>query len=77
MSLYKHLRADVLLVDDRRARMIARAHSIEVIGSLGVLLLAKEHRLLAEIAPYLQNIKKAGIFISPALLQEALRLAGE
>jgi uncharacterized protein len=77
MALYKQLHANFLLMDDRRARTIAKANTIKVVGSLGILLLAKEHNLLAEITPYVVAIKQAGIFISPALLQEALRLAGE
>jgi hypothetical protein len=35
MALYKHLQADRLLLDDHRARKVARLNEIEVIGSLG------------------------------------------
>ncbi len=77
MALYKQQNADALLIDDRHARGIAKANDITIIGSIGVLLLAKEHRLLGAIMPSLQAIGAAGIFISPSLVQEARRLSGE
>lgn len=42
MLLYKHLSADLLLVDDARAKKVAYLNNLEVMGSLGVLLLAKK-----------------------------------
>ena len=46
MALYKKLNADWLLIDDEKARKTARFNKIKVIGSLGVLLLAKEKNLI-------------------------------
>ncbi len=37
MILYKELKADYLLIDDMRARKIAKINKIQVIDSLGVL----------------------------------------
>lgn len=77
MALYKHLDADRLLLDDARARRVARLNAITVIGSLGVLLIAKERRLIPAVRPYLSAIQAAGIYISSELATETLRLAGE
>jgi predicted nucleic acid-binding protein len=77
MALYKRLRADVLLLDDSRARKIACLNDIEVIGSLGVLLLAKSNNLLRAIKPSVNSIQAAGVYLSESLVAEALRLAGE
>jgi predicted nucleic acid-binding protein len=77
MALYKRLRADILLLDDSRARKIARLNEIEVIGSLGVLLLAKASKLLPLIKPSIDSIQAAGIYLGESLASEALRLAGE
>jgi uncharacterized protein len=77
MALYKRLHADFLLLDDGRARKIARLNDVEVIGSLGVLLLAKTNSLLPAIKPSIDTIQAAGIYLSEALVAEALRLAGE
>jgi uncharacterized protein len=77
MALYKRLRADRLLVDDLRARRVARLNSIAIIGSIGVLLLAKEEGHLAAVRPRLEAIRNAGIHLSEQLIADALELAGE
>jgi predicted nucleic acid-binding protein len=77
MALYKRLRANHLLVDDHRARKVASLNGIRVVGSLGVLLQAKELRLVAEIRPLVAAIQAAGIHYGEQLVTEALRLAGE
>jgi predicted nucleic acid-binding protein len=77
MALYKHMKADRLLVDDQRARRVARLNEIEVIGSLGVLLRAKESGLISEIRPLVIVIQAAGVYYDERLVAEALRLAGE
>lgn len=77
MALYKRLHADRLLLDDNRARKIARFNAIEVIGSIGVLLLAKDCGLIPAVRPRLDAVHAAGIYLSEQLAIEALRLAGE
>ncbi|HEU4884406.1 MAG TPA: DUF3368 domain-containing protein [Longimicrobium sp.] len=77
MALYKAIAADQLLVDDERARKVARLNSIQVVGSLGVLLLAKGAGLISAIRPCIAAMRAAGIHISPALERDALLLAGE
>jgi predicted nucleic acid-binding protein len=77
MALYKHLQADRLLLDDHRARKVARLNEIDVIGSLGVLLQAKKAGLIAELQPLVTVIQAAGVHYGEQLVAEALRLAGE
>lgn len=77
MALYKRLHADRLLVDDARARKVAKLNSIAVVGSLGVLLLAKSRRLIPAVRPHLAAIEAAGIYVAQELATETLRLAGE
>jgi predicted nucleic acid-binding protein len=77
MALYKRLHADRLLLDDSRARRVATFNHIEVVGSLGVLLLAKSQGLIPTLRPRLESIHAAGIYLGDALVNEALRLAGE
>jgi predicted nucleic acid-binding protein len=77
MALYKDLHADRLLLDDARARRVAAFNQITVVGSLGVLLLAKDQGLIPEVKPKLNSIRAAGFYFSEPLLQEALRLANE
>jgi predicted nucleic acid-binding protein len=77
MALYKQLHADRLLIDDARARRIAQLNHILVIGSIGVLIVAKQRGMLPLLRPSLELIQHAGIHISESLLQEALKVAEE
>ncbi|QQZ27333.1 DUF3368 domain-containing protein [Thiothrix subterranea] len=77
MSLYKHLHADFLLIDDRRARKVAIFNKLNTIGSVGMLIWAKDYGHVGEIRSGLLAIQQAGIFLSDVVLQEALQLVGE
>lgn len=77
MALYKKLNADWLLVDDEKARKVARINRIQVIGSLGVLLLAKQKKKIATILPLIQTIQKSNIYYSDKLINKILKLADE
>ena len=77
MLLYKQLAADKLLIDDKRGRKVAKINQISTIGSLGVLLIAKEKGLIVEVAPLLQQIEQSDIYLSPNLISTVLELAGE
>jgi predicted nucleic acid-binding protein len=77
MALYKRLHAELLLVDDHRARKVAYLNGIEVVGSLGVLLRAKESGFIMEIRPLVRAIQAAGVHYGVQLVEEALRLTGE
>ena len=77
MALYKRLHADRLLLDDSRARKVARLNGVQVVGSAGVLLLAKSEGLIPLVLPLLERVRTAGIYLSDTLVAEVLRLAGE
>lgn len=77
MALYKKLNADWLLIDDEKARKAARFNKIKIIGSLGVLLVAKEKNLIQNIRPYVDRIQSANIYYSEKILTEVFELANE
>lgn len=77
MALYKKTGADKLLVDDKRARKAAQLNGINTIGSLGILLMAKEKRLIKEIKPFIEEIKKSDIYIKQEIILRVLELAEE
>jgi len=66
-----------LLVDDRRGRQVARARGIRVVGTGGVLLLAKRERLIERVGPEIDRLADAGYRLSSALRERLLALAGE
>jgi hypothetical protein len=77
MALYKHLHADYLLIDDKRARKVARLNHIQITGSQGILLLAKHEGLIERVAPFIRRLRASDIRISESLIQRTLQLAGE
>lgn len=77
MALYKQLSADMLLIDDHRARMIAEHNQIHCIGTLGLLLIAKQKGMIPALVPYIQKLRHSSIHYGDALLDRVLKLAGE
>jgi predicted nucleic acid-binding protein len=77
MALCKHLRADFLLADDRKARNAAKANNIEVVGTLGLLIVAKRRGMVDALSPLVARMVSSGIRISERLIKETLALAGE
>jgi predicted nucleic acid-binding protein len=66
-----------LLVDDGQARVIARARGLQVVGTLGVLLLAKQKGYVQRIAPIVRQMTALGMFVSVPLRAKVLAAAGE
>ena len=77
MALYKQAHADYLLVDDKRARKIAQFNHIEITGSQGILLLAKQQGAISKVKPYLDLLKNSDIHLDERLIAKILRLADE
>ena len=77
MALYKQLSADALLIDDHRARLIAEHNQINCIGTLGLLLIAKQDGRIDHVAPYVQKLRYSSIHYGDELLNRVLQLAGE
>lgn len=77
MILYKELNADALLVDDKKAKRVASANGIVTVGSIGVLIRAKQKGLLSQIKPLLDCINESQIYMSGELYKLALMEAGE
>lgn len=66
-----------LLMDDRAAVVHARAIGLKVIGTLGVLVLAKRNGLLEEIGPLVRQMRDGGYYLGEATFRAALDAAGE
>ncbi len=65
------------ILDDRAARALAARHSVPVIGSLRVIVRAKECGLIPAARPVLERLRGAGAYVSDALIDRAIQLAGE
>lgn len=74
LALQKH---GCLLMDERRGRRVAKALHLKVVGTLGILLLAKSQGKISEVSPLLHGLRTSGYFLDESLAAEVLRLAGE
>lgn len=77
IALGVELGVQQMLLDDLPARKLARDLGLRVVGVLGVLLAAKRQGLVALVRPELEKLLKTSFFLSPQLVEELLREAGE
>jgi len=77
LVLGKELNADWILVDDERARSAAVSAGFNIIGLAGILLLAKQLKLITSIKPLLDELKNKNFRLSDKIYKEILKKAGE
>ena len=71
IALALELKADLLLVDDKEARMAARRLNIAITGTLGVLELASVKKLI-ELPTVVRQMEEHGFFVKKEILAEML-----
>ncbi len=71
--LYNELQADFLLIDDKKARQFAENLGIKCIGTIGLLSVAKEKKIISELRPlfkaFLQNKRYYSIKLLNIILE--------
>jgi uncharacterized protein len=78
IALAIELNADRLLIDERLGRSIATQYGLKIRGILGILVNAKEQRLITAAKPILDRlIHEAGFRVSQALYTRVLHESGE
>lgn len=77
ISLGLELSAVRPILDERPARRLAASLGLAVIGTIGLLLAAKDRGLLAKIRPELDRLLTARFFMDQELYDRAITLAGE
>ncbi len=71
------INADLIIIDELKARKVAKELGLKVTGTLGLFIMAKNKKLISSIKPLIEKIKKTNFRISERLVSEALRLANE
>ena len=75
--LYQELQADFLLIDDNKARIVAESLDVNCIGSIGLLIKAKQKGLITELKPIFEKWISIGRYFSKKLLNKILTDLGE
>lgn len=66
--------ADVLLLDDKSARLIASNLGLKIIGIIGILIWAKKEGIIKQLGKELENLReKANFRMSEDLIKRALQ----
>lgn len=71
--LMREERADLLLVDGRRARIEAVRRGLPIAGTIGLLQMAKRRGLIAAVAPLLRDLQRSGFWVSEDLVHQVRR----
>ena len=72
------IKADLLLLDERRARAIAERAGLQFTGILGSLVEAKSKGIITAVKPVVDAlISEAGFWVADSLYKRTLEVAGE
>lgn len=71
------LRGAVVLVDERRARACALGLGLPVLGTLGLLVRAREQGMVGPVRPLTNALLASGYFLARPLVERALASIGE
>jgi len=65
------------ILDDAEARACARALGVPVFGTLGLILRARRRGRIPSAAALVRDLRGAGLFVDPALIERVLAELGE
>lgn len=68
---------NVMILDDLKARKLAKQLQLKFTGLLGILLKAKQQKIISSVAEILTQLKSVNFRVSEKLEKEVLKLAGE
>jgi len=77
LALSKELNADLVLIDEEKARKAAVLAGFEVMGLMGVLLLSKRQGFLKSIKPLIAELKEKKFRVAEDIVADILKSAEE
>jgi uncharacterized protein len=78
IALALELNADLVLLDEKEGRHAARRLGLNMIGVVGILLLAHSRKEINQVKPFLDALRqRAGFYLSDELYRAALEQAKE
>jgi hypothetical protein len=67
----------LVLMDDHAGRRVAAQRGLTVVGTAGILVLAKRRGLLASVRPSLDQLRASGLYLDESLYGAVLQEVGE
>ncbi len=67
----------LLIIDERKGRLVAKRMGLLIIGTLGIIIKAKENGIIETLKPILEKLEKVRFRISPKLKKQILDKVGE
>jgi predicted nucleic acid-binding protein len=67
----------VAVIDDYAARTCAEVIGVPVVGTLGLALRSKAEGRVSEARPLVEELRRAGLYLSDQVIRQALSLVGE
>lgn len=77
IALALEIQSALIIIDEKKGRKLAKSLNLEVIGSLKVLLIAKQKGFIVAIHPLIQELENQNFRFSKALVEQALTEANE
>ena len=77
IALALELGDSLLIIDEAKGRRVAKELGVQVTGSLGTVIAAKEKGIIESVKPIIDKIKKTNFRISDDLLNKILHLVNE
>ncbi|MEO6452715.1 MAG: DUF3368 domain-containing protein [Ginsengibacter sp.] len=77
IDLALHLKAERLLIDERKGTLLANNLGITTIGLLGVLIIAKQNNLITSVKELLDQLVRNEFWLSDNLYQQVLKSVNE
>ena len=75
--LAQEIEAERIIIDDRVARQVAIAKGLSVVGTVGVIRVAKARQIIPAVKPILDDLRSNGTRISDKLYYQTLSTEGK
>ena len=77
IALALELPKSILIIDDKRGRTLAHELKIEITGTLGTLLKARQQGIIPKIKPFIEKLRQTDFRITKEIEDGILKKAGE
>lgn len=77
IALAKDIKADLIILDDKKARKFAEKEGLKVAGLPVLLIRAKKKGIIEKVKPVIDDLRRHSFFMGEDIYVEILKLSGE